>query len=58
MNLEQIPNLNVTLDSETARAIAEQYLRFRYIETFTAVLLTVALFTALAYVAMWIVKRL
>lgn len=48
MNLpEDLKNIQVHLDSETARQIADQYITFRYVEHFTLTFICALLFIGL-----------
>lgn len=56
MKIEDLPNIAVNVDSDTARAIAEQYIHFKYVENFTFATVIVLLLILVGSVIRWVIK--
>ena len=56
MKLENLQNVTVNLDSETAKSIADQYIQFRYAEQFIFMIVILAFFTLIFFCVKWLLQ--
>jgi len=57
MKLEDFNNVSVNIDSDTARAIADQYIQFKYVENFSCIGVIFVFCGLFALGVRWVVKN-
>jgi hypothetical protein len=56
--VEKIGNVNLNIDSETARAIADQYVTLKYVQHWTVVVILAVVFAPLMFYLAKMLKKM